>query len=182
MTRSVSGFDYLCTHHPSLNDVWTSHLSPLILPSKDEIDKTRFLITFALVHITLSKFSHPIWTRMRTSYVQSNVVLWSHSAYDSQTDQIETFEFMYHVRTNGSVCCRRTMRICDHPDSSRTTLKYIHAYSPLAIFTTHDNGEIWRHDRGERERIDIETLKDELVGLCPHTQRHLLMHVLTLSV
>jgi hypothetical protein len=175
-SRSASGFDYLCSFYPNLNDVWASHLSPLILPSKDEIDKTRFLITFAFVHITLSRVHKPIWTRMRTSYIQSNVVLWGQSAYESQTNQIETLECMYHVRTNGSVCCRRLMNTCDYLDSSRTTMRYISGYSPLVTFGVH-NGEMWRFDPNQGQWFEVST--DDSVGLCPHIQHFLSMHVLT---
>jgi hypothetical protein len=180
-SRSVSGFDLLCTHYSSLNDVWASHLSPLIVPSKDEMERKRFLVAFTLRAIYNHTFvqvpSDSIWSTLRPRYIQPDVIMFDINEHELKIAQNETLNFIYHVHPNGLTCCRRMIKILNYPDNRRIILGYIYGYSPRIVTCGVHNREMWRFDPNQGQWFELS--KDDLVGLCPHIQHFLSMHLLT---
>jgi hypothetical protein len=175
--RSRSGFDYLCTHYPSLNDVWASHLIPYIVLSKSEVESKRFLVACTLYIIyrraRIWLPSNPIWTACRPWYIQPDVLIWNPRVFGIEH---VSQSVVWHINretysVNMSICCCMQLTSSGRAYKTRDVLPC--ADSDLVYWTLYNDGVVYYADNRQ-----LATGEPQLSEFCPHVHHHMVMHAI----
>jgi hypothetical protein len=180
-SRSASGFSYLCSTSPGLNEVWISHLVPLILHSKVEMQRKKCLVMFTLDHsfqyVGKYKPSDLIWhVPCRAWYVQPDVLFWSPSASDLRIN-LGNKVVVSHV-SNNSICCRMRLQYDRH---DHMITRDLFACSDLVHLAVWNNGKMWLTDYRDPHLPGFHELllqidRGQILGACAHSQHQLVMN------
>jgi hypothetical protein len=166
--------ELICQTFPHLRDVWVNHLEPFILPSKEEMDRRRFIVQFTIKLIgswiphswTVSP-RDPWWKTTHTSYVQPGVILCSS----------EGALWLYYIPDN-FCCCYVEVTERDVADIGRTPRRVL-IRRGVRFVLDDDNPDILCYDYDDHvEVINNELPQDMLSSLCPHVRYSLLMHAI----
>jgi hypothetical protein len=172
----------LYTAYPHLVDVWTTHLVPFIVCSKDEMDRKKLIVWFALDRAIQFSHDHRLvpsqlvtCAQQSTWYIHRHVIAWSSNFGLTNTNT--NSQTIYHLCPNGSNCCSIQLIVRDRPDTGRTISRWIYPGESIR-FTLHDNGQIWRHCANyyDISIYNVEAPAYEHMGLCFHLKHCLLMH------
>jgi hypothetical protein len=155
--------------YPGLNDVWTNHLVPFLLPSKEQIKWNNVLVQFVLRYIYVYLPSHPRYTPIHVWYVQPSMI-----CLKGRRNIGSKCFTVYHVNKNVSCCCRMVVR------HDRLGTRDIYTRRDDFWSTLFDDGQIWWTDLDDDDpRVFMKEVPSEyLHGLCPHIWHHLLMHAI----
>jgi len=169
--------DLICQTFPHLQDVWKHHLKPFILPSKEEMDRRRFIVQFALHRIferrrtRRLRASHDAWKTTHTWYIQPGVIFCSARWFNSRQVPSSSFT-IYSMLGNGSMCCQTLSVVSDDRDN-RMISRFVYAYGNVNGFTLRGDGEIQATTRRTESILSSHSIL--LVNachqtLCTHTQ------------
>jgi len=181
--------DLICQTFPHLQDVWKHHLKPFILPSKEEMDRRRFIVQFALHRIferrrtRRLRASHDAWKTTHTWYIQPGVIFCSARWFNSRQVPSSSFT-IYSMLGNGSMCCQTLSVVSDDRDT-RMISRFVYTYGNVNGFTLLGDGEI-HHQHNDDDGVpwifQNEVPRDVLNRFCPHIRYYLLMHAIRHSV